>query len=118
MCIDLVGVNDLDQFRSLIKKIKQFGILIDERLWSLKSELKASKIFISKFTLEIVFIEVQISGKSHIGLYPFMSDKILDMKSFKIKKEMDVDSILERISKNGITSITKKEERILNNTKK
>jgi hypothetical protein len=118
ICIDLDGIENIDQFKTLIKKVKKSNIIIEESLWSLKSDLKISKIFLHKTTLEIIFIEVNINGDFHIGLYPFISDKLMKMKPLTIKKNMNMDSILERISKNGIQSLTKKEEKILKKIKK
>lgn len=84
-----------------------------DSIWGLKNEINMTKMFIHKKTLEIILIEVIINEKIHIGLYPFMSDKLMSMKSIKLRKKMDIDSILERIHKNGIESLTKKEEKIL-----
>lgn len=115
ICIDLEGVNNLNEFSILISQIRKSGIIIDSSLWDMKTDLDMSKIFIHKLTLEILFIEVNIKGGKHIGLYPFLSDKLQEMKSFNIKKKMDMNSILERISEMGIESLTKKEKKILNN---
>ena len=118
ICIDFEGVNDFDQFSKLSEKIKKSGIYIPETTWKMKTDLNISKLFLSKKTLEIIFMETMIFNSPYIGLYPFFSDKLMKMNSVKVKKEMTVDSILERISKNGIKSLTKKEEKILNRFKK
>ena len=118
ICIDLDGVDTIDKFRILIKKIENYGIKIEDSMWKLKVDLNVSKIFLHKKSLEIIFIEVSIFNKKHIGLYPFISEKLMSMESMVIQKKSDVDSILEKISSKGIESLSNFEKRILKNAKK
>lgn len=118
ICIDLNGVDTIDKFRILIKKIEKFGIKVEDSMWKLKEDLNVSKIFLHKKSLEIIFIEVSIFNKTHIGLYPFISEKLMKMESMTIQKKSDVDSILEKISNKGIESLSSFEKKILKNTKK
>lgn len=115
ICIDFDGTNTIEEFNTLQNQIKKSHIILDNSLWEMKKNLNISKIFLHKSTIEILFIEVDIKGERYIGLYPFLSENLQKMESVKIKKKMDINSILERISESGITSLTKKEEKVLKN---
>lgn len=118
ICVDLSMVDNIEDFNKLSKKLNSYNIVLDDKVWDLRKDLGVQKVFLYKESLEIVFVELKINDQEYIGIYPYMSDELLGMKAFRSKKNMDVDSILERISKYGIKSLTKKEEKILKNSTK
>ena len=118
ICVDLSMVDNIEDFNKLSKKLNSYNIVLDDKVWDIRKDLGVQKVFLYKESLEIVFVELKINDQEYIGIYPYMSDELLGMKAFRSKKNMDVDSILERISKYGIKSLTKKEEKILKNSTK
>jgi|LauGreDrversion4_2_1035121.scaffolds.fasta_scaffold540450_2 hypothetical protein len=113
ICIELTKHNQ--------KKLTD--ISIDLKLKSLDliklKELGADKIWFNSENEDLISFTVTAGGKDEVFFSEGYKRFFLEIKPFEIpKKSKSVDSILEKITKYGIKSLTKEEKDFLDNESK